>query len=55
MKQNDEACGKIFERLHLLPEIEQQGFVYVSADDIRAESDKREPRLLAKQDIKNSQ
>lgn len=54
MTQNDEAWGKIFERLHLLPEIERQGFVYVSADDIKAASDKREPRLLAKQDTKNS-
>ncbi len=54
MKQNDEAWGKIFERLHLLPEIEHHGFVYVSADDIKAASDKREPRLLAKQDTKNS-
>jgi len=54
MKQNDEAWVKIFERLHLLPEIERHGFVYVSADDIKAASDKREPRLLAKQDTKNS-
>ena len=54
MTQNDEAWGKIFERLPLLPEIERQGFVYVSADDIKAASDKREPRLLAKQDTKNS-
>jgi hypothetical protein len=54
MTQNDEAWEKIFERLHLLPEIEQHGFVYVSADDIKAASDKREPRLLAKQDTKNS-
>jgi hypothetical protein len=30
------------------------GFVYVSADEIKAASDKREPRLLAKQDTKNS-
>ncbi len=28
MTQNDEAWGKIFERLHLLPEIENHGFVY---------------------------
>jgi len=54
MTQNDEAWGKIFERLCLLPEIERHGFVYVSADDIKAASDKREPRLLAKQDTKNS-
>jgi hypothetical protein len=46
--------GKIFERLPLLPQIEKTGFVYVSADDIKAASDKREPRLLAKQDAKNS-
>lgn len=54
MTQNDEAWGKIFERLRLLPEIERHGFVYVSADDLKAASDKREPRLLAKQDTKNS-
>ena len=54
MKQNDEAWGKIFERLSLLPLIEKDGFVYVSADDIKAASDKREPRLLAKQDTKDS-
>ncbi|MGA2913273.1 MAG: hypothetical protein ABSE07_07125 [Methanoregula sp.] len=54
MTQNDEAWGKIFERLCLLPEIEQHGFVYVSADDIKKASDMREPRLLAKQDTKNS-
>ncbi len=54
MTQNDEAWGKIFERLPLLPEIEQHGFVYVSADDIKTASDMREPRLLAKQDTKNS-
>ena len=54
MTQNDAAWGKIFERLPLLPEIERQGYVYVSADDIKKASDKREPRLLAKQDTKNS-
>jgi hypothetical protein len=54
MTQNDEAWGKIFERLPLLPEIEQHGFVYVSADDIKAASDMREPRLLASQGTKNS-
>jgi hypothetical protein len=54
MTQNDEAWDKIFERLPLLPEIETSGFVYVSAEDIKNASDKREPRLLAKQDTKNS-
>lgn len=54
MKLNDEAWEKIFERLHLMPEIERHGFVYVSADDIKKASDKREPRLLAKQDTKSS-
>jgi hypothetical protein len=54
MTQNDEAWQKIFKRLSLLPEIERTGFVYVSADDIKEASDKREPRLLAKQDTKNS-
>jgi len=54
MTQNDEAWAKIFERLPLFPEIERTGFVYVSAEDIKNASDKREPRLLAKQDTKNS-
>jgi hypothetical protein len=54
MTQNDEAWDKIFERLPLFPEIERTGFVYVSAEDIKNASDKREPRLLAKQDTKNS-
>lgn len=54
MTQNDEAWDKIFDRLPLLPEIETSGFVYVSAEDIKIASDKREPRLLAKQDTKNS-
>ena len=54
MTQNDEAWEKIFERLPLLTEIERHGFVYVSADEIKEASDKREPRLLAKQDTKSS-
>jgi len=54
MTQNDAAWGKIFECLPLLPEIERQGYVYVSAEDIKKASDMREPRLLAKQDTKNS-
>jgi len=54
MTQNDAAWEKIFERLPLMPEIERQDYVYVSADDIKEASDKREPRLLAKQDTKNS-
>jgi len=54
MTQNDEAWEKIFKRLPLLPEIEKTGFVYVDADAIKSASDRREPRLLAKQDTKNS-
>jgi hypothetical protein len=54
MSQNDEAWEKIFERLPLLEEIQRKGFVFVSADDIKEASDKREPRLLAKQDTKSS-
>jgi hypothetical protein len=52
MTQNDEAWGKIFDNLPLLPEIKHQGFVYITADEIK-EVGKREPRLLAKQDTKN--
>ncbi len=54
MTQNDGAWKKIFESLPLLPEIERNGFVYVSADELKNASDRREPRLLAKQDTKNS-
>jgi hypothetical protein len=54
MALNDEAWGKIFDRLCLFPEIKKHGFFSVSADDIKAASDKREPRLLAGQDTKNS-
>lgn len=54
MTQNDDAWGKIFERLPLVTAIEQAGFVYVTAEDIKRASDMREPRLLAKQDTKNS-
>lgn len=53
MSQNDEAWEKIFERLPLLADIEQQGFVYITADDLKRTSDGREPRLLAKMDTKN--
>lgn len=54
MTQNDDAWGKIFERLPLVAAIEKAGFVYVTAEDIKKASDMREPRLLAKQDTKNS-
>ena len=50
MTQNDDAWEKIFEHLPLFSEIDTSGFVYVSADEIKNASDKREPRLLAKQD-----
>jgi len=50
MTQNDDAWGKIFNSLPLLSEIEKNGFVYVSAEQLKNASDKREPRLLAKQD-----
>ncbi|MDO9033823.1 MAG: hypothetical protein Q7U51_01290, partial [Methanoregula sp.] len=53
MTQNDEAWGKIFVSLPLLPEIERQGFVYVTADEIKA-AGSREPRLLAKLDTNDS-
>lgn len=53
MTQNDEAWEKIFENLSLLPEIERQGFVYVTADAIKAAGN-REPRLLAKLDTNDS-
>lgn len=38
MTQNDEAWEKIFERLPQIPEVERNGFVYVSADDIKVMS-----------------
>jgi len=53
MTQNDEAWGKIFECLPLLPEIERAGFIYVTANEIKAAC-LREPRLLAKLDTNDS-
>ena len=53
MTQNDEAWKKIFENLPLLTDIEREGFVLVSADDLKREGG-REPRLLAKLDTKSS-
>ncbi|MEI7858032.1 MAG: hypothetical protein WCH85_11095 [Methanomicrobiales archaeon] len=53
MTQNDEAWGKIFDSPPLLPEIERQGFVYVTADAIKA-AGSREQRLLDKLDTKDS-
>lgn len=52
MTQNDEAWKKIFENLPLLTDIEREGFVLVSADDLKREGG-REPRLLAKLDTKS--
>jgi hypothetical protein len=43
MTQNDEAWGKIFDSLPLLPEIERQGFVYVTADAIKAAGSRASP------------
>ena len=54
MTQNDEAWKKIFENLPLLTDIEREGFVLVSADDLKREGG-REPRLLAKLDTKSLQ
>jgi len=55
MTQNDAAWKKIFENLPLLlSEINRQGFVYVSAEELKTASNKREPRLLAKQDTNDS-
>ena len=53
MALNDEAWDKIFTVLHLLDDIDHQGFVYVTADDLKRASGGREPRLLAKIDRKN--
>jgi len=54
MTQNDEAWAKIFDRLCLIPEIDRHGFVSINADDIKKAGYMREPRLLAKQDTRNS-
>jgi len=43
MTQNDAAWKKIFENLPLLlSEITRNGFVYVSAEDLKSASNKRE-------------
>lgn len=46
MTQNDEAWGKIFDRLRLMPEIERHGFVYVSAEDIKKRATSGNPGSL---------
>jgi hypothetical protein len=53
MALNDEAWDKIFTTLSLLDDIDHQGFVYVTAVDLKRASGGREPRLLAKIDKKN--
>ena len=53
MALNDVAWEQIFASLPLLAEIDRQGFVYVTADDLKEASKGREPRLLAKIDRKN--
>ena len=52
MALNDEAWEQIFASLPLLAEINREGFVFVTADDLK-EASGREPRLLAKIDRKN--
>ncbi|RXE57149.1 hypothetical protein ABH15_03235 [Methanoculleus taiwanensis] len=55
MGKNDEAWKSVFENLNLLEQINSKGFVYITADELKGNSgDRREPRLMAKQDTQSS-
>ncbi len=49
MPKNEEAWQKVFEHLNIGDRLAKQGFVHVSAEDLK-EYGKREPRLMAKLD-----
>ncbi|MDV4343297.1 hypothetical protein HL657_09000 [Methanoculleus sp. YWC-01] len=55
MGKNDDAWQNVFNNLNLLEKINNNGFVYVTADELKENSgNHREPRLMAKQDTLNS-
>jgi len=55
MGKNDEAWQNVFNNLNLLERINSNGFVYVTADELKENSGShREPRLMAKQDTQSS-
>lgn len=55
MGKNDEAWKNIFKNLNLWDKINKDGFVYVTADELKVNSgNHREPRLMAKQDTLSS-
>ena len=49
MAERDEAWQRFFEQTDTLRQIEQQGYCYVTADDLKLYG-QREPRLMAKID-----
>jgi len=55
MGKNDDAWQNVFDKLNLLKKINDNGFVYVTADELKEYSGShREPRLMAKQDTLSS-
>ncbi len=55
MGKNNKAWKSVFEKLNLLEKINNNGFVYITADELKKYSDNhREPRLMAKQDTLSS-
>lgn len=53
MSLNDEAWELIFQKGSLLKKIKNEGYVYITPNELKELGDKREPRLLAKQDTSN--
>ena len=55
MGKNNTAWNSVFRNLNLLEKINTEGFVYITADELKKHSDNnREPRLMAKQDTLSS-
>ncbi|MDD3932483.1 MAG: hypothetical protein PHP55_01360 [Methanoculleus sp.] len=55
MGKNDKAWQNVFNNLNLLEKIKNNGFVYVTANELKENSGShREPRLMAKQDTQSS-
>lgn len=55
MGKNDDAWQNVFNNLNLLEKINDNGFIYITADELKENSGShREPRLMAKQDTLSS-
>ncbi len=52
--KNDNSWEKIFEQGQILNKIEQDGFIYITPNELKILGDKRESRLLAKHDSSDS-